>query len=147
MVRPRSLETRVPRDRWFQVGPDGYLYTYKLLKGVNICDRPVYECARGRDNDTGTLILFFDGKRAKWHATSMPCAVTGDISHGVIEETGTKAFRAEGEDEDVRVLGYHSWQCWDKMKEDWGVASKFWTAVKRPQQPTTNALANNKAKL
>ena len=92
----------------FRVGPERRGYKYQRLDGVFLGGYPVYRCAHGRDREAWPLYLYFDVESSTWHAMRMGDAVTSGQD---ILDSGTFAFRAVDQDDDVRQSGSHRWQC------------------------------------
>ena len=110
--------------RKFRVGPDTYSYDYTLVPGISHGGRPTYRCARGRDNEPGTLWMYFDVALEVWTAV----IVVGHVDTATdIVNGGALALRAAVAGDDVRQPGMHQWACYDSRRSTWWPASAFRT--------------------
>ncbi len=83
---------------------------------------PIYMCARGRDDEPGTLYLYLDA--GTWTAVQVIGTV---VSAADIVGRGLPALRAATADEDVREPGRHLWACHDNRTSTWWPPSLFIT--------------------
>ena len=108
----------------FRIGPERHRYVYEEYHGITVGDRPVYRCAKGRDDDPNLLYLYWSQQRDAWQAVSVanPTPSAQDI------QGGADAFRAE-QGVDVRQPGVHRWQCYDNDRGQWWPSSPFDTTA------------------
>ena len=104
----------------FRIGPERHRYVYEEYHGITVGDRPVYRCAKGRDDDPKLLYLYWSQQRDAWQAVSVanPTPSAQDI------QGGADAFRADP-GVDVRQPGRHQWQCYDNAKDQRWPSSPF----------------------
>ena len=108
----------------FRIGPEKHGYIYQEYLGVTVNDRPVYQCARGRDEDTNLLYLHWRQQEGSWHAVSV--ANLAPSAQDIL--AGAPAFRAE-QGVDVRQPGTHRWCCYDNGRGEWWPSSPFDTTA------------------
>ena len=108
----------------FRIGPQKHAYNYQEYLGVTVNDRPVYRCARGRDDDPNLLYLHWRQQEGSWHAVSVANSAPSD--QDIL--AGAPAFRAEP-GVDVRQPGRHRWFCYNDSLGDWWPSSPFDTTA------------------
>jgi hypothetical protein len=108
----------------FRIGPEKHAYNYQEYPGVTVNDRPVYRCAKGRDDNTDLLYLHWRQDERSWHAVSV--ANLAPTAEDIL--AGAPAFRAQ-QDDDVRVPGTHQWSCYNDSENKWWSPSPFVTTA------------------
>ena len=108
----------------FRIGPEKHGYIYQVYLGVTVNDRPVYQCAKGRDADPRRLYLHWREQEGSWHAVSV--ANSAPSAQDIL--AGAPAFRAE-HGVDVREPGTHRWCCYNDTRGEWWPSSPFDTTA------------------
>ena len=108
----------------FRIGPEKHGYIYQEYLGVTVNDRPVYRCAKGRDDNTDLLYLHWRQDERSWHAVSV--ANLAPTAEDIL--AGAPAFRAE-QGVDVRQPGTHRWCCYNDSLGEWWPSSPFDTTA------------------
>lgn len=112
-------------DFTFRIGPESHGYDYRATT-ASWNGFPMYQCRRGRDSEPGLLFLLFTGTR--WEAGQVARGPPAATSAAEVFDRMQPAFRGPV-GEDIRVPGWHFWECYDPRRGEWWPASSFSTTA------------------